>query len=73
MTSSTWEMGMAYPMPSTSVDDTLAVLMPISFPFHIEQAAAVAGIDGCVSLDIGCGAAVRTDGSIQGADDAGGH
>ena len=38
MTSSTWEMGMAYPMPSTSVDETLAVLMPISSPSILSRA-----------------------------------
>ena len=38
MTSSTWEMGMAYPMPSTSVDETLAVLMPMSSPSILSRA-----------------------------------
>ena len=72
MTGMAVEAGTAKPMPTEPpVGDRMAVLMPMTSPFHVEQrAAGIALVDGRVGLDVvvvGAG----LDVAAAGRDDAG--
>lgn len=73
--SMTSEMGMAYPMPSTSRGGELGRIDPDEFPIQIQQrTAAVSGIDGRIGLNIGGRCTVFIgNAAIERADNPGGY